>query len=49
VEYVIEEDKMTDKALPKDVPFTLPEEKKLPGFFERLLAAPRKIAPFSLF
>jgi TRAP transporter 4TM/12TM fusion protein len=48
VEYVIEEDKMTDKALPKDVPFTLPEEKKLPGFFERLLAAPRKIAPVQL-
>ena len=39
---------MTDKALPKDVPFTLPEEKKLPGFFERLLAAPRKIAPVQL-
>ena len=39
---------MTDKALPKDVPFTLPEEKKLPGFFERLLVAPRKIGPVQL-
>ena len=36
---------MTDKASPKDVPFALPEEKKIPGFFERLLVAPRKIGP----
>jgi len=39
---------MTDKASPNDVPFSLPEEKRLPGFFERLLVAPRQLGPVQL-
>ncbi|MGB2440785.1 MAG: hypothetical protein ACPIA8_07620, partial [Candidatus Puniceispirillaceae bacterium] len=33
---------MAEKVLPRDVPFSLPEEKRLPGFLERLLVAPRQ-------
>ena len=40
--------KMAEKVLPRDVPFSLPEEKRLPGFLERLLVAPRQFGPVQL-